>query len=321
MSLPIIFSTNREPNLALLRELFSYALKVAFFYINYNYLIPNFYFRRKFLIYVMLVVLSFTTIVMLPPVVVQFSKPPNGPLGQVLSPDNLQPEAIDFLEHIDHNLFTFGLVLFVSISLAIRRRLKRIETEKLNAELAYLKAQVNPHFLFNTLNSIYALSIDKSDEAPNAVVKLSGMMRYVLQDAEKDFVPLTREIEYISDYIDLQELRWNKKVKVTLDIEGETDGKRIAPMLIQPFVENAFKHGVSTDGTSTIDVRIHTQGKELDFSVSNKKHRRNISAADSSGIGVENTRQRLALIYPGKHKLQIDDLDDEFKVTLKVVLK
>jgi len=321
MSLPVIFSTNREPSLELFRELFGYALTVVFFYVNVNYLISGLYFRRKYLIYGLFIVLSFTTIVMLPPVVFQFSKPPNGPLGQVLSSNNGQPEDIDFLEHIDHNLFTFSAMLFVSFALAIRRRLKTIETEKLNAELAYLKAQINPHFLFNTLNSIYALAIDKSDETPTAVVKLSGMMRYVLQDAEREFVPMTREMEYLSDYIDLQQIRWNYKVDVNLMIKGDQEGKRIAPLILQPFVENAFKHGVSSDAPSSISVLIAIHKNALTFIVENRKLRRNVSENDRSGIGIDNTKQRLALIYPGSHKLQIQDQDEKFKVSLSIKLR
>lgn len=321
MSLPIIFSTNREPSLQLFRELFGYALTVVFYYVNITYLIGGLYFRRKYVLYGLFIVLSFTTIVMLPAVVFQFSKPPNGPLGQVLSSNNVQAQGIDFLEHIDHNLFTFSAMLFVSFSLAIRRRLKTIETEKLNAELAYLKAQINPHFLFNTLNSIYALAIDKSDETPTAVVKLSGLMRYVLQDAEREFVPMAREMEYLSDYIDLQQIRWNHKVDVNLMIKGDQEGKRIAPLILQPFVENAFKHGVSADAPSSIRVLIAIHANALTFIVENKKLRKNISESDKSGIGVDNTKQRLALIYPGIHKLQIQDKDEKFKVSLSIKLR
>ena len=129
--------------------------------------------------------------------------------------------------------------------LKINSRLKLAEKEKVNAELSYLKAQINPHFLFNTLNSIYSLAIEKSDYTATAVVKLSSMMRYVITDASHKFVPLEKEINYISNYIELQKLRIDSSIKLMYTVTGDISDKKIAPLVLISFIENAFKYGVN----------------------------------------------------------------------------
>ena len=140
-------------------------------------------------------------------------------------------------------LIPFLLVIALAFLIKITNRLNEINTEKRNAEVSYLKAQINPHFLFNTLNSLYALTLQKSNEAPIAVLKLSGIMRYVVTESNREYVPLEKELNYIKDYIALQKLRLDPNVSLVFEIDGEPFGKAIAPLLLIPFIENAFKYG------------------------------------------------------------------------------
>jgi two-component system, LytTR family, sensor kinase len=183
------------------------------------------------------------------------------------------------------------------------------------SELALLKSQVNPHFLFNTLNNIYSLVYNKSEEAPEAVMKFSSIMRYVLGDANAENVHLEQEIEYIRSYIELQKLRIKHPGFVSLDIEGSTDAI-IAPMLLIPFVENAFKHG-SRNQQPGILIHLYADNYLIRFEVSNylRKHPQ-IIEKQSGGIGLSNIRRRLELLYPGTHELTIKEVDDQYKVIL-----
>lgn len=196
-----------------------------------------------------------------------------------------------------------------------------MEEAKMKAEVSYLRAQINPHFLFNTLNSIYSLSIKKSDYTSEAIVKLSNMMRYVMSDANRDFVSLEDELNYIGSYIDLQKLRLNSKVKIDTKISEESYGLRIAPLILIPFIENIFKHGVNTEEDCFLKIWIDVNMRELSLFIENKKVNAQKPCLDRSGLGIENSRQRLQLLYPEHHKLEIDETSEKYSVTLKIVLK
>ncbi len=193
------------------------------------------------------------------------------------------------------------------------------ESEKAKAELAFLKSQINPHFLFNTLYSIYYLTLKKSDDAPEAVMKLSDIMRFVLTETQSDFVPLQKEIEYIEKYIDLQKLRISEKTKVNYTLEGDLSSLQIAPLILIPFVENAFKYGVSSCVNTSINLTIQIVDNKMDFKLSNKKIESD-SETESSQIGIDNVQQRLRLIYPQKHNLSINDEEEYYSVTLSIDL-
>jgi len=212
-------------------------------------------------------------------------------------------------------------------AILIRYLIKAFETQKFRdelinqrqaGELALLKSQVNPHFLFNTLNNIYSLVYHKSDEAPEAVMKFSSIMRYVLYDATSESVLLEKEIEYLHSYIELQKLRVKQPGFVLLNIDGKTDGITIAPMLLIPFVENAFKHG-SKDHQPGISIYLHTENHLIWFQVSNYIRKNQLTTEKQfSGIGLSNIKRRLDLIYPGKYNLEIKEEDDQFKVNLLI---
>ena len=190
-------------------------------------------------------------------------------------------------------------------------------TQNKASELALLRSQVNPHFLFNTLNNIYSLVYKKSDEAPAAVMKLSSIMRYMLYDATTDKVPLEKEIEYLQSFIELQKLRLKDQDFIELSITGSPDGKTIAPMLLVPFVENAFKHGSKTVPPPGIIIRLTITPRQILFEVKNSIRSETIIQKDASaGIGLHNIQRRLDLLYPDKHSLLITEDKDLFNVKL-----
>lgn len=199
------------------------------------------------------------------------------------------------------------------------RRLRESEQEKSSAELSFLKAQINPHFLFNTLNSIYSLAYRKSDETAPAIVKLSGLMRHVITDAQKEELPLAREVEYISNYIELQKLRLTEATHVSFHVQGELDDKMIAPLVLLPFIENAFKYGSNPEKPGKISISIEATSATVQFDVSNTIVNTENIASDRIGVG--NAIERLMLIYPGKHLVNINQQGNEYAVSIHIHLK
>lgn len=337
-----------------LRDFFTYLLLLAFFYLNYFFLIGKFYQTRKYIAYFSIVLACYLTAEALPRLLIRdFHKQglhrPMGPheahpqpeLGHLHGPP---PPAHDerelppspehhptihkgpppffmktiFWTDVSRHFFLFSGVLLLSLMLKINERLKQAHKEKINAELSYLKAQINPHFLFNTLNSIYSLAIQKSDETANAVVKLSGMMRYVLTESQSEYVSLQKELDYIKDYIELQKTRFDSNVKLHFTTNGQTTGKTIAPLILIPFIENAFKYGVNAEENSEITIDINVNEAAINLYVKNNKVSIRPDPENKSGLGITNTKSRLELLYPGKHYLNIEDTATSFIVSLSI---
>ena len=190
--------------------------------------------------------------------------------------------------------------------------------ERQASEIALLRSQVNPHFLFNTLNNIYSLVYNKSDEAPEAVMKLSSIMRYMLYDSNTDFVALHKEIEYLNSFIELQQLRIRQKGFVEINVNGSMDNRTIAPMLLIPFVENAFKHGNKNHEPGII-IDLNLKTDRMVFLVTNfVKPNDQRSSEEAGGFGLENIKRRLGLLYPDKHDLKLNLKGDIFKVELTI---
>jgi sensor histidine kinase YesM len=186
------------------------------------------------------------------------------------------------------------------------------------SEISLLRSQINPHFLFNTLNNIYSLVYNKSEEAPEAVMKLSSLMRYMLYEANTELVPVQKELEYLNSFIELQQLRLNRKGFVDIQVNGSMDNKSIAPMLLIPFVENAFKHGDKTPFPG-IKIKLNLLTDQLVFEVENFVKPAPASINDESGgFGLENIRKRLTLLYPDKHELSISPSSDIFSIRLTI---
>jgi len=192
---------------------------------------------------------------------------------------------------------------------------------KTDAELLFLKQQINPHFLFNSLNSIYSLANKKSNLTTDAILKLSTILRYVLYHSQKNFVPVKDEINTLEDYIELQKLRITQKVSVNFSISGKPDFYQIEPLLILPFVENAFKYGVDSVNKSFIDIKLDILDDELNLYVLNKVIPDKEINKDESGIGLNNIRRRLDLLYPDNYNLVVNQVEDVFSIKLKLNLK
>jgi two-component system, LytTR family, sensor kinase len=195
-----------------------------------------------------------------------------------------------------------------------------LEKEKLEAELNFLKSQIHPHFLFNTLNNLYALTLKKSDKAPEMVIQLSNLLEYTLYSGKHTEVRLEEELNQLKGYIDLEKLRFGKRLKIVTEFTDDVDGKMIAPLLLLPFVENSFKHGASNDLKSPfINLNVSIKDDHLLFSLSNS-YRSESGKFEGYRIGLKNVKRRLDLLYPNKHSLEITQKQDIFEVNLALEL-
>ena len=198
----------------------------------------------------------------------------------------------------------------------------RLRQEKLESELNYLKAQVHPHFLFNTLNNIYALAErEESRETAEGIARLSGLLRYVLYDCKAERVLVEKEVDFLENVIQLQRLRLadDDDIAIAFNINGDYRGRRIAPLLLMPFVENAFKHGIDLKRSSFIRIDLEVTGDELRFRVANSSFNGQ-EPGKTPGIGLQNVRRRLELLYPGNHQLEVTERDRIFTVNLQIPL-
>ncbi|HEY9169778.1 MAG TPA: sensor histidine kinase [Lutibacter sp.] len=226
--------------------------------------------------------------------------------------------------------FTQGIVIFLLFAISLSFRLSiewyknekiknLIKTQKINAELSFLKSQLNPHFLFNTLNSIYSLANKKSDDTTEAIITLSELMRYMIYETNKEFVTLQNEIDYIKNFISLQNLRLKESSGVRFNVRGKLD-YNIEPLLLISFIENAFKFGTDYTGKTNINIEIKVEDDFLSLKVSNYISLKEKSNLDS-GIGIENIKSRLNILYPNTHTLNIEESDKMFNVDLLLKLK
>ena len=234
-----------------------------------------------------------------------------------------QPPHHGPYRHIDSiSLFLFAMIMALSTAIRIMRqwqlseqRAAQAESDKTSAELSFLKAQINPHFLFNTLNNIYTLAVMQDENAPESILKLSNIMRYVTDDAMEDFVPLQYEVDCINDYIELQRLRLGDKTTVDMKVSGLTEGKVIAPLILMTFIENVFKYGISKHEPSTVSINILGHENGISFYCQNRIFP-DKTGTEREGIGLKNVKQRLAYLYPGKHVLNINTENQLFTVNL-----
>ena len=215
------------------------------------------------------------------------------------------------------SMFFIPIPVFIALWLFEQWKwLKSLQADKSKAELALLKTQVNPHFFFNTLNNLYALSIKNSDEAPGVILKLSEMMRYTIYEGKKDLVPLKAEIEYLQNYIDLHKIRYHKSVDIQF-VHSIGKYETITPLLFIILLENAFKHGVdSLSDKAYIHMNLKSDEKSIHFSIENNFE--NSESNQEKGIGLDNLKQRLKLTYPKQHELIISQKESIFKVVLKI---
>ncbi len=332
MVLPVLVSTRPpgEPFLTItkpfLRDVAGNALILAFFYLNYYFLVPTLYFRRRYGLYALAVFVSLTAVFMLPSLVTgrllhNGGHPPPEAMIPYLPKPAPNPLLYFLFDELKHHLYLFFIALFFSLLLRVREHLADTKAEKLSAELSTLKAQINPHFLFNTLNSIYALAVKKDDKAPDAILQLSGLMRYIIKDTNNQKLPLLTEVGYLQNYVELQRARTGNTAFIIFECTGPLYGLYIAPLILITYIENAFKYGINPDaGNSLVEVYIQVTGNTLQMQVHNNKVPLAETAGHSTGIGITNTRDRLNLLYPGRHTLAIKEDEKTYSVTLSITL-
>ncbi len=243
------------------------------------------------------------------------------------------PEALDgikantvlhYVTVVLGELYVIGITTAIKLTFDwIESKKKNQDLEKLNlqTEIKYLRAQIQPHFFFNTLNNLYALTIEKSDKAPEVVLKLSELMQYVLYEAKDDTISLRSELKYIESYLELEKLRFTDRLKYNIEISGSIENVYVPPLIFLPFIENCFKHGVSVNNSNiNIIIKFDATGKMLIFEVENPipeivdKRFRQVN----EGIGLKNVRKRLKLNYQNKCKLDIISKNNTFKVSLTI---
>ncbi len=304
-------------------ELYELPEKIFAVYFNLYVLVPRLLLKKKYLLYgcLLFATLLLTAIIMRA-VYVEFLAARFFP--ETVNLPFFQPYRI--FKYIFYNLnavifITTGIRLFLYWYQELQLN-SNLAQEKLKAELHYLKGQLNPHFLFNTLNNVYSLSLKKSDFAPQTILKLSSLMSYMLYDSQKDKIDLIKDIEYIKSYIELEKLRYGDRLKVSIHESGELKGKEIAPLLMLPFVENAFKHGLCDEADEvwlTIDIKLKQDIFYLKIRNSN-----NELLCDEGpvqfGVGLQNIKRRLELLYPERYILEITNDTSYFEVDLKIKL-
>lgn len=302
---------------------------VIFYYINTQILIPQLLMKEKWGLYIFSIIASLLLFLFLPKYIAGLIASPE--IRPLLNPDNSKNSGRPRIRRkgiVDtYNIAIFFLVFTVGTCIAVIQRWlkteetrKETESQKLSTELSFLKSQINPHFFFNTLNNIYSLAIVRSDKTAPAVMKLSSIMRYILTETTQNLVPLQNEVDFIHNYIELQQVRLTEKTKVIFQSEGQIENKLVAPLIFIPFVENAFKYGISTKHESTIDIQLKVFENKLELTVKNYIVPSESNMLENTGIGINNVKRRLELMYPGKHILSYHATDNYYYVHLEIQL-
>lgn len=303
--------------MALVNEAVNIIFYAALLYFNLNYLFPQYLRKGQYFLYLGLLLLA--TLVLTPIKL----------LLKYLILDQTSNTLLDNFGAYFFSTFLVGSLATVGKMMTdwFRQNRERQElvTETMQSELRFLKSQINPHFLFNTLNSLYALTLKKSDAAPDIVIKLSEMMRYMLYECNEKTVPLSKEVAYIRNYLDLEKLRQQKDVKIDLEVTGKPGNQQVAPLMFMNFLENSFKHGLnSAIHQGFVNIRLQVGDREVVFHIENSKGSLMPQAPEavrpSGGIGLVNVRRRLELLYPDRHELSIRETPNAFAVTLKLQL-
>jgi sensor histidine kinase YesM len=290
-------------------------LLIGIAYLNLHYFLPRYLLTGRYLRYFSFVLLSILGYLLVQALYDYIL------YGFVIAPTWNR----NWAETLSYNFFStlWYLGLMVPLKLSIdwyeqQRMIQKIAVEKLQAEVNFLRSQVNPHFLFNILNNLYALTLKKSDLAPDMVLKLSDMMEYMLYDSDDVRVPLEKEISYLQNYIELEKIRCGDHSDIALQINGSPNGQEIAPLLLLPLVENAFKHGVGKQAEKAwLHGTLTLNPSAVEMTVENNKP--TVQARNpKGGIGLTNLRKRLELLYPGRYQLQTEDRLDTYKASLSI---
>lgn len=304
---------------------FRFSFFITAFYLNYFLFVPKILLQKKFIFYIITLLFFSTIFILLLEFVIpkpENFRPPNGFFKR--NPPNFKQGFLLFKSFPTLILLLLFFALSTSIKLGIEwfkteKEKALIESQKVSSELSFLKAQLNPHFLFNTLNSIYALANKKSNDTTLAIVTLSELMRYTIYEANENKVTLEKEIEHIKNYISLQLLRLKDASGVKINIHGNLNYK-IEPLLLISFIENAFKYGTDYKGKTAIVIKISVVNEALHLFVYNTSSHQK-EKIENSGIGLENIKNRLKLLYPNSHNLEITNDKKSYTVNLIIKLK
>lgn len=295
-------------------------------YFNLYVLVPKFLKQKNYIFYFfwLIVILSLTSLL----IQLLFIYPLHGLFrtsGQFNSFNTNLHSAFFFATLV--YILTTSFLKFIKEWLSLQDlnfKIGKIERQKLEAELKSLKGQLNPHFLFNSLNNIYSLALTKSDKVPDLILKLSELMRHIIYESRENYISLKKEIEFVINFIALQKIRTSDQTKIDFQILGEIPSAKIAPLLFEPFIDNAFKHGLpGTNNLDFISIKFSFEEKNyLIFSLKNNFENVENWNKKNSGIGIENVKQRLKYLYHKKeYNLKIDKENHLFSVSLKVKLK
>jgi two-component system, LytTR family, sensor kinase len=305
---------------------------VIMFYLNYSLFIPKLLFNNKIIAYTIVVLLIMISASFIIETWYHY-------LFEKMNADGTLKQALQIMEknknfpkgppmrfHIYTHLITGLMVTGFSLGLRVSGRLiknekekKELEKERLNSELAFLKNQVSPHFFFNTLNNIYSLIDISTQDAQKSILSLSKLMRYLLYESEKGDTKMSHEIEFMENYIDLMKLRLSNKVDLAVSFPEKFNDFSIPPLLFIPFIENAFKHGVSYREKSFIHIYLDIDSNGIIFECNNSSNPPPIERSkEDSGIGLDNVQKRLMLLFPKNHQLKVEKTDKLFSIILKI---
>lgn len=323
----IFYLYNEQINSILIEKAIITNLGFAFaVYVNIYVLIPNFLKLKSYIFYIFWLIVLLTASSLL----IQFL---------FIYPFHQFLQITDGFKTFNPNLhsaYFFSTLVYVGITSLLKfikewlsmqdlnLKLAKIEQQKLEAELNTLKGQLNPHFLFNSLNNIYSLALVKSDIVPELILKLSDLMRHIIYESKEKYISLEKEIDFVNNFVALQKIRTSEKTKINYEIFGEIPSAKIAPLLFEPFIDNAFKHGLpGTENSDFINIKFNfKQPENLYFEIENNFEETTIWNKKHSGIGIENVKQRLKLLYGKKeYDLNIYKTAYTHKVSLKLKLK
>lgn len=283
-------------------------------YLNYGLFLPRFLVHKKLIQYLVEFLIPFTLLI-IARVYIQRYLMEGSPRQEYFN----SPMYVVQVTAVTMFIVIFvGMLRFAVDWFELEAKKKEMENEKLIAELNFLKAQINPHFLFNTLNNLYYLAYSKSENTTEVIAKLSQMMRYMIYDSNHPKVLLTKEIEYMHSYISLERMRLNNQIPIQFEVKGSVENIWIAPLIFITFLENAFKHGVGNNNPNAwVKISILLKGDECEYVVENSKAPK---GEGKSGIGLQNVKRRLELSYPGNYQLTIEDKQDVYRVQLNLKL-
>lgn len=280
-------------------------------YINLRYHIPRFLLKGRYVLYLFLSVFNLAAAYFIHQV-----------LFDVIIP--VLPTDFYLVSFTDGSVLLAIFIIYLVLTTLLKLskswyELQQLEKEKLSLELNSLKMQINPHFLFNSLNSMYSLARKKSDKTPDAILRLSNLMRYMIYEVSEE-VALSKEVDSIHDYLNLQKLRLEEDASISFNVEGKLEDRMIAPLLFFPLIENSFKHGLKGDkGSNFVDISLKNTTSELQFRVTNNKGAGGHSEDGKyGGIGLNNVEKRLHLIYGERAQLEVTDTDKSFDVTINI---